>query len=89
MRLQNTDEFNMKIFQLYDMIQVRHGLMLVGPTGGGKSSNWRCLQDACTSLREEELFEKVHDLLSSNFNSPAILHFFGMFSRRFAVKKID
>jgi len=34
--------------------------MLVGPTGGGKSTNWKILSDACSSLREEEMFEKVH-----------------------------
>lgn len=33
--------------------------MLVGPTGGGKTSNYKILQNACTSLKEEELFEKV------------------------------
>jgi dynein heavy chain len=35
--------FNQKIMQLYDTIQVRHGLMIVGPTGGGKTSNWKVL----------------------------------------------
>lgn len=58
--LQNTENFNLKIIQLYDTILVRHGLMLVGPTGGGKTSNYKVLQAACTSLKEEELFEKVH-----------------------------
>lgn len=35
--LQFTPEFEMKVFQLYDTIQVRHGLMIVGPTGGAKT----------------------------------------------------
>jgi len=52
--------FVQKILQLYDTIQVRHGLMIVGPTGGGKSSNYRVLQRAMTTLSHQERFEKVH-----------------------------
>jgi len=45
--------------QLYDTIQVRHGLMLVGPTGGGKTSVYKTLSSAMTSLSKEGQF-KVH-----------------------------
>ena len=46
--------FIMKIIQLYDTTQVRHGLMIVGPTGGGKTSNYRILSHALTELRHLE-----------------------------------
>lgn len=36
--------------QLYDTIQVRHGLMLVGPTGGGKTSVYKTLSNGMSSL---------------------------------------
>lgn len=63
--LQPVDQFLMKIIQLYDTIQVRHGLMIVGPTGGGKTSNYKVLQHAMTSLCHQELFNKVHvDILN-------------------------
>jgi len=39
-----------KVIQLYDTIQVRHGLMLVGPTGGGKTQTEKVLSAAMTSL---------------------------------------
>jgi dynein heavy chain len=38
--IQAHEKFKMKIIQLYDTIQVRHGMMLVGPTGGGKTKNY-------------------------------------------------
>ena len=57
--LQEVETFITKIFQLFDTIQVRHGLMLVGPTGGGKSSNINILGKAMSSLAGKG-FEKVH-----------------------------
>ncbi len=49
-----------KVLQLYDTIQVRHGLMLVGPTGGGKTMNYTVLQRAITALDKRDQFTKVH-----------------------------
>jgi len=53
MILQPTQPFIDKIIQLYDTIQVRHGLMLVGPTGGGKTSDYKVLSAAMTSLEKQ------------------------------------
>jgi dynein heavy chain len=52
--LQPVDPFLDKIIQLYDTIQVRHGLMIVGPTGGAKTMNYKVLAHACSSLKAEE-----------------------------------
>ncbi|CAE7655322.1 Dnah1 [Symbiodinium pilosum] len=61
---QPTDYFIKKQFELFDMIQVRHGMMLVGPTGGGKTCCYRTLQAACTALVDpkdpESPFQKTH-----------------------------
>jgi len=40
-----------KVVELYEMIVVRHGLMLVGPTGGGKSSNMNVLAKTLSDLK--------------------------------------
>jgi dynein heavy chain len=48
--VQEVELFIAKIFQLYDTCQVRHGLMIVGPTGGGKTMNYRVLAWAMSSL---------------------------------------
>ncbi|KAL3142803.1 hypothetical protein ABBQ38_003102 [Trebouxia sp. C0009 RCD-2024] len=61
--LQPTDYSMMKITQLYEMIIVRHGLMLVGAPFSGKSVGLKLLAGALTDLNAEgkqgTLFEKV------------------------------
>ena len=54
MNLQHEKPFIAKILQLYDTMQVRHGMMIVGPTGGGKTSNYQVLAKAISSLKEED-----------------------------------
>jgi len=51
-----------KVIQLYEMIVVRHGLMVVGPTGGGKSCNLHVLADTLGMLKDdgEEGFAYEH-----------------------------
>ena len=53
--LQPIEMFITKNIELYEMICVRHGLMVVGPTGGGKSSNIRVLGDALALLKKKEI----------------------------------
>lgn len=43
--------FLTKAIELYEMICVRHGLMVVGPTGGGKSKNIAVLKEALSHLK--------------------------------------
>ena len=53
MKLQNTEYFNEKIIQLYEMILVRHGLMVVGMPFAGKTSIINVLAGALTKLHEK------------------------------------
>ncbi|XP_072576883.1 dynein axonemal heavy chain 1 isoform X1 [Vulpes vulpes] len=49
--LKDVDGFLTKCIQLYETTVVRHGLMLVGPAGSGKSNCYRVLAAAMTSLK--------------------------------------
>lgn len=53
--LQPLDSFFIKISQLYEMIIVRHGLMLVGQSFGMKTSAYRILAAALTDLNKKGL----------------------------------
>eukprot|EP01028_Stygiella_incarcerata_P004265 TRINITY_DN1920_c0_g2_i1.p1 TRINITY_DN1920_c0_g2~~TRINITY_DN1920_c0_g2_i1.p1 ORF type:complete len:4143 (+),score=1128.32 TRINITY_DN1920_c0_g2_i1:148-12576(+) len=55
MNLLPLDTFFEKVIQLYEMIIVRHGLMVVGYSFAGKSSAIRILAQALTSLSERGL----------------------------------
>jgi dynein heavy chain len=41
-----------RTIQLFDTMKVRHGVMLVGPTGGGKTTSYEVLASALTKLYE-------------------------------------
>ena len=50
---QHVSTFNLKITQLYETLVVRHGVMLVGATGSGKTVNRDVMKGALTYLREQ------------------------------------
>lgn len=54
-------QWDEQIIQLYETTLVRHGLMLVGPTGGGKTCNYRALAGAMSLLSNEgsEKYDRV------------------------------
>jgi len=62
--LQCVDKFVLKIVQMFETFNVRFGAMLVGPTGGGKTTVYKTLQRALSKLREgnhlNPEFQKIH-----------------------------
>ncbi len=61
--LQPEESFLNKTIQLYDTTVVRHGLMLVGPTGGGKTCNYRTLAAAMTLCKDQiDVCQAIADL---------------------------
>ncbi|CAK8691447.1 unnamed protein product [Clavelina lepadiformis] len=42
-----------KVIQLYETMVVRHGVMLVGPTGGGKTTCYQMLAETLTQLHHD------------------------------------
>ena len=50
------------VLQVYEMILVRHGLMIVGEPLGGKTQSYQVLADALTELHDAQTMDehKVH-----------------------------
>eukprot|EP00736_Rhodelphis_marinus_P009962 Rmarinus@m.13206 len=60
LEMQPAPGFIQKIIELYAMILVRHGLMLVGSTMSGKTQCYRVLAEAFTSIKDDPEFADVH-----------------------------
>ena len=54
MSLQRHSVFILKTIQLFETFNVRFGVMLVGPTGAGKTTVYKVLQHTMITLREKE-----------------------------------
>ncbi|XP_021344157.1 dynein heavy chain 3, axonemal-like, partial [Mizuhopecten yessoensis] len=58
MKLQTVPWFIEKIIQVYEMILVRHGLMVVGEPLGGKTKGWQVLAAALSDLQAIGAFDE-------------------------------
>ena len=58
--LQNHERWLAKCIQLYETLLVRHGIMLVGPTGGGKTMMTSVLASALTELGTKHQIWKMN-----------------------------
>jgi dynein heavy chain 1 len=62
-----------KVLQLYQIQNIHHGLMLVGPAGSGKSAAWRVLLAAMHRLHSDPV---MHYVIDPKARAPptAVLH---------------
>ncbi|KXS19215.1 hypothetical protein M427DRAFT_507867 [Gonapodya prolifera JEL478] len=70
-----------KMIQLYETKTMRHGVMIVGATGSGKSTVWKTLQSAMQSLSKSQpgLFQNVK-AYPLNAKSLSLAELFGEFN---------
>lgn len=61
LQMEIVDSFVSRICQLAETMRIRHGVMLVGPSGGGKTSCYQILQNAMKNLNAKgnRDFDKV------------------------------
>ena len=70
-RLQASENWLEKILQLYQIQKLHHGVMLVGPSGSGKSKAWSILLE---SLQETDHIESVFHVIDPKVMSKESLY---------------
>ena len=58
MKLEYNDVFIERIIQIYEMILVRHGLMIIGDTISGKTSSYKVLSKTLSNMAELNINEQ-------------------------------
>jgi dynein heavy chain len=53
------EEFLTKVYEIYELTQIRHSVMLVGPTMSGKTTALRIVCDALNALKTYEITNKL------------------------------
>ncbi len=68
MKLEYNDLFIERIIQIYEMILVRHGLMIIGEPISGKTSAYKALSKTLNEMADLEM-EGYDEVIFSNTNS--------------------
>eukprot|EP01038_Epipyxis_sp_PR26KG_P008094 gene8094-10963_t len=78
--IENKPEYLAKTIQLYEMVLVRHGVMVVGQTCSGKTATIHNLAKAMTKANVDgsEMFQKVH-IYTINPKSVSSKQLYGLF----------
>jgi dynein heavy chain len=69
--LQPEEPFIVKVVQFQELLDVRHSVMLLGPTGCAKSTIWRMLS-ACNNVRARNAGEKKRIAVYETVNPKAV-----------------
>ena len=68
--LQPVEPFLTRCIQLYETTVVRHGLMMVGPTGGGKTNVIAVLSEALTLLKSHNIPGSKYEHVKKHIMNP-------------------
>jgi len=77
--LSSESAFILKCFQLYETLQTRHGLMLIGSAFSGKSTVLTCLKQALNQMNKTDCEVSSVTIYKINPKSMSINHLYGIF----------
>lgn len=70
MNLQIVPSFITKVIQQFDVFNVRFGATIVGPTGGGKTTCWKVLQEAMKNMRDRGVDDERYQYAEASVLNP-------------------